>query len=386
MTTGRQPLPLGAHGNIATRQLGPKRWQALCRYRDADGTTRRVRRIGATKTAAINELRKALGERHHTTGADLGPSSKVSEAAALWFERVDALAEAGDLAKNTPGQYRSAYSHHVEPALGELRLREMTVARCEVWQTAVRKSQGPSRTKTARTVLSGILGNAARLGAIPTNPARDLSRIPGAAKKAPRALTADERTAWLTTMEASPRAVRWDLPDLTRFMLATGVRIGEALAVSWDEVDFDRGTVSIAWHLVRVKGEGLLRVAGTKRGDGRLLALPSWAVSMLVMRRADPRSGWPVFPDSVGGWRDPSNTRRVLRYERDEAGFGWVTSHNFRKTVATILDEAGLSPRQTADVLGHADPSMTQKVYMQRGIAAPESAAALESMLDRGDS
>ena len=42
----------------------------------------------------------------------------------------------------------------------------------------------------------------------------------------------------------------------------------------------------------------------------------------------------------------------------------WITSHTFRKTAATILDEAALSARLIADQLGHARPSMTQDVYL----------------------
>jgi len=102
---------------------------------------------------------------------------------------------------------------------------------------------------------SGVLGYAARLDALSANHCRDLSVIPDARKRQPRAPTAaDERAAWLTAMEASARATRWDLPDLTRFMLATGARIGETLAVSWDEVDLDAGTVALHWHLVNTEG------------------------------------------------------------------------------------------------------------------------------------
>jgi integrase len=54
------------------------------------------------------------------------------------------------------------------------------------------------------------------------------------------------------------------------FMLATGVRIGEALAVLWSEVDFVAGTVPITSTLIRVNGEGLLRKARrARRGSGR---------------------------------------------------------------------------------------------------------------------
>jgi integrase len=86
----------------------------------------------------------------------------------------------------------------------------------------------------------------------------------------------------------------------------------------------------------------------------------------------------PVFPDSLGGLRDPSNTRRVLRETRGSEGFAWVTSHVFRKTAATILDEAGLTARLIADQLGHSRPSMTQDVYMGRTAVSRQAAEALE--------
>jgi integrase len=166
-------------------------------------------------------------------------------------------------------------------------------------------------------------------------------------------------------------------------MLATGVRIGEALGVCWPEVDLDAGTVAVDHNVIRVKGRGLVRKSTKTVAGERTLALPSWALDMLRKRQAgadDPYG--PVFPDSLGGLRDPSNTRRDLRNARGSAGFAWVTSHVFRKTAATILDEAGLSARAVADQLGHSRPSMTQDVYMGRKVASPAAAQALEGALD----
>ncbi len=91
----------------------------------------------------------------------------------------------------------------------------------------------------------------------------------------------------------------------------------------------------------------------------------------------------PVFPDTLGGLRDPSNTRRALRRALDRAGFQKVTSHVFRKTTASLLDEAGLSSRRTADQVGHARPSMTQDVYMGRKAIDARAAAALGTAIDR---
>ena len=58
-----------------------------------------------------------------------------------------------------------------------------------------------------------------------------------------------------------------------------------------------------------------------------------------------------------------------------------MTSHVFRKTVVTVFDEAKLSAREIADVAGHADPSMTQRVYMGCGVASEAMADALKDLL-----
>ncbi|WP_245761770.1 site-specific integrase [Saccharopolyspora shandongensis] len=126
-------------------------------------------------------------------------------------------------------------------------------------------------------------------------------------------------------------------------MLATGVRIGEALAVQWSEVDLDKGVVHVHFTVVRVKGKGLIRKSTKTECGERTLPLPSWTVEMLKKRHAGGVGlDRPVFPESLGGLRDPSNTRRDLRNARGTTGFAWVTSHAFRKTAATILDAAGL--------------------------------------------
>ena len=73
--------------------------------------------------------------------------------------------------------------------------------------------------------------------------------------------------------------------------------------------------------------------------------------------------------------------RRELREARGEASLAWITSHTFRKTAATILDEAALSARLVADQLGHSRPSMTQDVYMGRRAVDSQAALALEAAL-----
>lgn len=69
-----------------------------------------------------------------------------------------------------------------------------------------------------------------------------------------RALTSDEVRRWLVLVDASEDARRADLPDPVRFLLGTGVRVGEALGATWADVDLDGGTLTIRATIIRVKG------------------------------------------------------------------------------------------------------------------------------------
>lgn len=130
--------------------------------------------------------------------------------------------------------------------------------------------------------------------------------------------------------------------------------------------------------MIRIKTIGLIRKNTKSSAGERTLRLPAFALVML--RRCKLASGatGPIFPDSIGGWRDLSNTSRDLRQARGSEEFAWVTSHVFRKTAATELDSAGLSARQIADQLGHARPSITQDLYMGRQAVTSEAAQALD--------
>jgi integrase len=367
-------LQPGAHGDVRCVR-DDTGWVATCRVRDADGRRRTVQRRGPSKRAATQALLAAVAERPGFGRQELTADSSLNEVADRWLQVVQDQVEASDRAPNTVRVYRSTLDNHIRPALGELRIREVTVTRCDDFLRALRTRHQVSLVRTTRTVLNGVLGYAVRRELIRANPMRDVSRITGQATKQPRALTELERTRWLQAMEDDPVAVRHDLPDLTRFLLATGCRIGEALALDWSAVDLDAKTVSIDWTIVRLeRGGGLVRTPTKTLAGRRTLPLPGWAVDMLAQR---PERGRVVFPDSKGGWRDPSNTSRSLREARERAGFGWVTSHVFRKSVATTLHDSGLSPREIADQLGHAN-LRTLEVYIGRRAPGRAAAAALE--------
>jgi len=100
----------------------------------------------------------------------------------------------------------------------------------------------------------------------------------------------------------------------------------------------------------------------------RTIPLPTFAVTVLVARLSLPflDEQLMVSPSNSGTWRDPDNFRARWREVRKALGVPDATSHPFRKTVATLIDDEGLSARIGADHLGHSRISMTQDKYMAR--------------------
>lgn len=390
-----RPIAVGSYGNISFRTLGPRRIRARAKVCDGDGKLRDAYGYGPSKPDARDDLIAKIGDRPGFTGSGITGASTLAEALDVWLAELDRKAADGDIALNTPRTYRSVINAHVRAGVGALKLREATPPRLDAFIVAMRSRHGVSGTRTARTVLNGVLGLAVRHGAIKVNPMRDVGRVTEgrrAKKKAPpRAMTQVERDDWLAKMEADVAAAARDLPDVTRFMLATGCRIAETLAVTFDDLDTDDKIIRVDWQIIRVTGQGLLRVSTKSAAGERTLGLPGWAVDM-VIRRGD-RLGWtgPLFPIPAprrggqrwtgGLWRDPSNTSRDLREARDRAGYGWVTSHAFRRTVASVLHDSGLVDREVADQLGHSD-LRTQRHYIGRENVV-DHAHALEDMFGR---
>jgi integrase len=468
----KQPLPLGTWGTISSRAMRwdekgrAEKFEAKATYRDVDGRTRRVAAWGKTATEAENKLRAMLKTRTRLSGStEIKPESRVSVAVELFLAEIEELREQEVLAPGTHQTYRYQCDKNPTPRIGEIRLVELATPRVNDVIQAIRNEVGVASAKTCKSILSGSLSMAVRHGALTANPVREIKIRGKARRRSPRALEEDEREAWFELLRQDERAVRADLVDLCKFMLATGERIGEALAVTWKDVNRETGQVNCSYQVQRLKGHGLIRRRVKSAAGERVLVLPQWALEMVLARWNEGISpGSPVFPDSKGGFRDPHNVQhalrnarrpvggqrrtelgQTLRAHRRRAGFtqtqivdklgwrktrislietgwvrleadeavaltnayrlskrdrtalqeltelagmrslademAWVTAHVFRKTTATILEDAGQTPRKIADQLGHSRISTTVDEYVGRRARNPDAAGLLDEAL-----
>lgn len=372
----RRRLGFGERGEVFYRDVNGG-IQAVVNFRDRTGKRKRVTAMGRSKADARRRVLRAYQEVLDAGGGAFTPNSKFRVAAAGWLVTVDELVERGRRSPTTVDLYRRVLRLHVLPHLGDLRLAELSTATLDTFLQDRLRRDSYAVAKLCRTVVSGICGWLVRQDALRANPVRETTSLEGGSDGQARALTQGELRRWLTALDGDEFALRKDLPDLARFMLATGARIGEALGVTWADVDLDRGVLRIERTIVRVKGQGLVAKAPKSTTSARTLLLPPWCVVLLRERRQRFRSDGPVFPDARGGWRDRNNVERDFRSVRARAGFDWVVPHTYRKTVATLLDGSGLSARFIADQLGHSRVSMTQDFYLGRRAVDGAVAAAL---------
>ncbi|WP_116051799.1 tyrosine-type recombinase/integrase [Amycolatopsis palatopharyngis] len=391
---GRPPTPVGTYGVIKTTNVAPGVWEAHARFRMPTGRSKPVRRRGKTKTAAVNRLKEALTRlADEARGGQVTGDTRFAAIAQLWLDEIRREYALSGKPGSTVRLYSGYVKNWVVPALGELQAREVTAMGCN---TLVQRARDKSyeTAKSVRAVLSGICSFAVRAGAMDTNPVKSTARLARGETKAVKAMTLEQRRDLVAKLEALAEAKTVDskgrslgtrsqvwqaLPDIVRAMLSTGVRLGELLALDGADVDPIQKTVTVGHHIVRVPKEGLLRAGDRKGGEPSLILLvPEWSVPMW-RRRKLASGGGPLFPSWNREWSDPSNVIKRIREAFDECGYDWVTSHVFRKTVTTVLDEADLPTTAIADQLGNT-PAVVEKHYRKKRASNAATLEALEGM------
>ena len=375
----RPRTPINAFGRLAVAQVEPGRWRARTRYRFEDGSLRQIERFAPTRAKAELALRTALTTITASAAVEVRREMRLADLADRFLQSK------ADLAPRSVDTYRQTIEHLIKPSIGQLAIAEATTERLQRFMSRLHVEHGPGAAKAARAVLSGMMGLAARSDAIRSNPVRDLAPLSRKGRGA-TAIALDALPELLTKVRADPRLQAIDLVEVIEFLAGTGCRVGEACGLAWSSVDLDSGTVTIRATAVRARGRGVIVQEHPKTAAGvRTIAIPASLVALL-RRRLERAGTIPsleglVFATALGNVRDPRNTSRDWWLARERLGYPGVTTHSFRKTVATALDRAGLTSREIAEYLGHENPSITQDVYMAKNTGGVRAAASLDGLL-----
>jgi integrase len=260
---------------------------------------------------------------------------------------------------------RGRIERHIKPLMGTMRVPAVTRADVEAFMhdVAQGKTAGRSKTKKRRGLANvrGGKGTAARtvglLGSIfsyavrhqmrPDNPVRGVQRFADGQRK--RRLSDDEYEAIGAALrkteknnEIWPSAI-----VLTRFLLLTGWRRGEALALKSSELDLARRTAILG---------------DSKTGRSlRPLSIPATVLLRSVLDRSDRESGGLVFPASRGGGLMTGYPKLWQRIAKTAALPNDVTPHVFRHSFASLAADLGYAEPTIAALIGHTSRSTTSR-------------------------
>jgi integrase len=391
----RPRTPIGTFGAISTDTAPNGTAIARTRYRDEDGSLRKVQASGPNAKAAERNLKAKIAHRiaRFADTTVLTADSSFGKLVELWLEDLDLE---GRIAPSTRELYEWNMRHLVLPVFEHLALREVSVSRVDRFlktQAAI----SYSRAKQAKVVLSLALGLAVRYEALTRNPVQNASRL----HKPPSttvALTVDQVDAiraavarWRTGRGLSGPKPDGQLGQIIEVMLGTSARIGEVLAVRKCDVDVTvtPTTVRICGTIVSPKGKPTYRQDHPKTSTSRrVVSVPSFAAEVLRQRLvavADDDPEHLLFYSRNHTPLTTNNVRRRLRAVLDEAGIGGVTPHAFRRTVATVVDRAA-GTDLAAELLGHASPDITRLHYIEKDDAVdPRTAEILEQLAPNKD-
>lgn len=371
----RPPLPLGAHGEINTRKKENNKWVARTYYRDDTGKRRDITATGKTKAAATFALKEKIATYQPIEQATA--DMRLRDFTDRWYQEYRK-----GVSENTARISEGIIRNNISP-IGEIRLREITVSWVESQLTKAQEERdgkgGVSTAMRLRTMLKMILDEAVRIDALLTNPAASSKPI-RRPKSAPKALTVEQIKQlreiirrFYAEHPSRYKTATW-LPDLIDFLAGTGSRVGEAISLRWEDIDFSTAQCTIRSTAITNNGASKYQ-AYTKTKNNRIILLPGWLVEVLLAR---PHTSEYVFPSSTGGMVKYGNLRENYAAATRGTVFEGATPKILRASVATMIERAA-GVEAAALQLGHEDVQTTRRSYVER-LGVSDARSVLDSL------
>jgi integrase len=371
-----------AIGEGSVRQRPNGLWEARLSYIDPmTGRRRSASFYGPTAEAARDELDRARDRVKAQV-----PVRDSSQRLADYIEHWSATSlEASPRKEKTKVLYRQLAANHLAPApFGSTPLDRLRKTHIDGLVVALRKrGLSGSTVRLIYTVLRAILADAKLDGLVADNAAAKMPR-PRVARTEARYLAASEVAAILTAAEG----LRYR--PVLALIAATGVRRGEALALRWEHVNLNDGTLKVAATLDSVGGEMLITEPKSPRAR-RTIPLSPAVIAILKAQRATQAAErlhagnqWTdsglVFSTELGLPVDPRYVHRTIKRAAAKAGIENVGVHTLRHSAAVAWLEAGVHIKAVADLLGHSSIAITGDIYGHTSDATTR--AAVDGLTD----
>jgi integrase len=355
----------GRKGDGSVYQLPNGKW--MMQVPTDDGG--RIRKTYDSYKEALARKTEFLHEKQ-TKGLKTPSSRTLGEFLSYWIENV---VKPGAKPR-TVQSYENTIKCHIEAApttrvkrthnkgISEVGLARLTNERVHLFFADLAKDGITTRTRQlVLIILRRALEHAKGLGYISRNPTAGVE-LPTYSGKKPKPLTEDQANRLLAAAEGHR------LYPLLYSLLATGARIGEMLALNWENVDLEGGTIQIEHTLVDRNGH--LSLGHPKNPESRrVIPLTAEAIEVLTEHRRtlsqSEHSSGAVFPSQTGTWMSGTNfSHRIFKSWLQAAGLPKsVVVHDLRATAITLMQKRGVAQAAIARIVGHKHTSTTDRYY-----------------------
>lgn len=261
--------------------------------------------------------------------------------------------------------------NHLTPVFGELKLDKLSVSYIQGFINDLSKEF--VHFGTVHSINKRVLQYGVSLQLIPFNPARDviLPKVVKPDNKAIKFIDYDDLKALMSYMEKLSNKKYSYYFDYVLYsvLLATGCRFGEAIALTWSDIDFENATIDINKNYNR-----LVDIVGTPKSKAgfRVISIDQKTVNLLRLYKnrqrqlfTDISSEAPevVFATPTRKYQNTAIRQESLDRRLKEIDCPRFTFHAFRHTHASLLLNAGISYKELQYRLGHATLAMTMDIY-----------------------
>lgn len=299
----------------------------------------------------------------------------------LWLLQYENTVEQSTFVKTV-----SLFDNHILPSIGEYKIEKITVDIC---QKAVndwaKKLKNISKVKA---YASRVFNFAVKRDFVQKNPF-DLVELPRKRNK-PLPDETDEKNFYtreqliefLSCLEKETNVKAYVLFRLLAF---SGMRKGEALALTWRDINFNTKEIRINKALSRGKNSKLY-IKSTKTNEARTIKMDEKTMGVLRMWKKKQKEDYfklgfntskpsqLVFSNEKNEFIQPSKTREWMLYVQEKYNLKKVTTHGLRHTHCSLLFEAGATLKEVQDRLGHSDIKTTMNIYTHVTKKAQEQA------------
>ncbi|AWN22128.1 hypothetical protein DKM44_01805 [Deinococcus irradiatisoli] len=346
-------------------------------------TGERHRLKGTYQGRGIQSARKAMHEakaaaEKGAAGQD-GPRMTINALLSEWMEQDRKHA---GVSHRTLSIQADLIRLHVAPHIGNWTLARLTPTLLDgYYRTLVEETKLERGRQQIHNLLSQAFAFAVRRSYLAANPVREV-KVP---KRAANRTDEDEGVnAW--TPEEAKRLVEAALSEGSMlsyaivFALRTGMRRGEVFGLRWENVDLEERKLRVVEALATHGTKSRSLTSPKTKKSRRPITLSASALEMLDRVRAlQVKHGTVdaeyVFTTRTGQMQHPNNANRLLKRLLRQAGLPDHSFHALRHTFVSIAAHQGVPIQAISVYVGHADPVVTQRVYLHLW---PEHQAAIE--------